>query len=98
MYGPLPNERFPVPAVDLRKIDPEWWRQEVADPTGEQPGTIVVNTGERHLYYVLEGGRAIRYGVGSGVKDFRGLAAPRSGRQGRVAGVDAAARDAGAAT
>ena len=22
MYGPLPNERFPVPAIDLSKLDP----------------------------------------------------------------------------
>jgi len=29
-------------------------------------GTIVVRTGERHLYYVLGGGQAIRYPVGVG--------------------------------
>ena len=34
--------------------------------TGEQPGTIVVVLAERHLYYVLPGGEAIRYGVGIG--------------------------------
>jgi hypothetical protein len=31
-----------------------------------QPGTIVVRTGERHLYYVLGRGEAIRYPVGVG--------------------------------
>ena len=31
-----------------------------------QPGTIVVRTGERHLYYVIGGGQAIRYPVGVG--------------------------------
>ena len=30
------------------------------------PGTIVINTGERRLYYVLAGGQAIRYGIGVG--------------------------------
>ena len=30
------------------------------------PGTIVVRTRERHLYYVLGGGQAIRYPVGVG--------------------------------
>ena len=30
------------------------------------PGTIVVRTSERHLYYVLGGGEAIRYPVGVG--------------------------------
>jgi lipoprotein-anchoring transpeptidase ErfK/SrfK len=31
-----------------------------------KPGEIVINTGERRLYYVLEGGEAIRYGIGVG--------------------------------
>lgn len=70
MYGPLPNERFVVPAVDLTRLKPEYFRTEVADPTGERPGTIVVNTGERYLYLVLERGRAIRYGVGIGREGF----------------------------
>src|SRR5437870_4464981 len=70
MYGPLPNERFPVPAIDLTKLDPDMFRTVVTDPTGEQPGTIVVNTSERHLYLVLEGGQAIRYGVGIGREGF----------------------------
>lgn len=42
----------------------------------EQPGTIVVDTGNRFLYYVLPGGKAIRYGVAVGEdgKDFSGVA------------------------
>ncbi|GGC73204.1 L,D-transpeptidase [Chelatococcus reniformis] len=35
-----------------------------------KPGTIVVSTSERRLYYVLPGGRAIRYGVGVGREGF----------------------------
>ena len=34
------------------------------------PGSIVVETAERRLYYVLEGGQAIRYGVGVGREGF----------------------------
>jgi lipoprotein-anchoring transpeptidase ErfK/SrfK len=30
------------------------------------PGTIVINTAERRLYYVLGGGQALRYGIGVG--------------------------------
>ena len=33
-------------------------------------GTIVVRTRERHLYYVLGGGQAIRYGIGVGRDGF----------------------------
>lgn len=31
-----------------------------------EPGTIVVRTNERKLYYVVDGGRAVRYSVGVG--------------------------------
>lgn len=71
MYGPLPNERFPIPAVDLSLLDPRYYRQSVADPTGERPGTIVVDTPNRFLYLVGENGTAMRYGVGIGRDGFR---------------------------
>jgi lipoprotein-anchoring transpeptidase ErfK/SrfK len=34
------------------------------------PGTIVVSTSKRRLYYVLGGGQAIQYGVGVGREGF----------------------------
>jgi hypothetical protein len=41
MYQALPNERFPVPAVDVSKVDPEFWRAEDVDyPTGEPSGRL----------------------------------------------------------
>ncbi|RYE53658.1 MAG: L,D-transpeptidase, partial [Rhizobiaceae bacterium] len=52
LYGTLTNEPFVVEAMDLRRVDPKWWRQEVADPTGERPGTIVVDTPNRFLYLI----------------------------------------------
>jgi lipoprotein-anchoring transpeptidase ErfK/SrfK len=39
-------------------------------PTTEKPGSIVVNTKERRLYYVLGEGRALRYGIGVGRPGF----------------------------
>ena len=51
-------------------IDPIFARYEVNDPTGEKPGTIVVETKERQLYYVLPNKRAIRYGVAVGDEAF----------------------------
>jgi len=45
-------------------------RQEIDYATNYKPGTIVVETGERRLYFVLPGGRAIRYGVGVGREGF----------------------------
>jgi len=38
--------------------------------TGEAPGTIIIDTGNTALYYVLGQGRAIRYGVGVGREGF----------------------------
>lgn len=70
MYGPRPNERFPIPAVHLRQVDRKYWRREVPDPTGEGPGVVVVDTGTFYLYWTMEGGRAMRYGVGLGREGF----------------------------
>ncbi|HYI31217.1 MAG TPA: L,D-transpeptidase [Bradyrhizobium sp.] len=36
----------------------------------EKPGTIIINTEERRLYYVLDDGRAMRYGIGVGRVGF----------------------------
>lgn len=66
MYAAVPGEPFPVPAVDLSQIDPRFFRQEVAYPGNQPPGTIIVDPNARFLYLVLEGGRALRYGVGVG--------------------------------
>jgi lipoprotein-anchoring transpeptidase ErfK/SrfK len=38
--------------------------------TREAPGTIIIDTGNTALYYVLPQGRAIRYGVGVGREGF----------------------------
>ena len=45
----------------------------------EKPGTIIVNTSERRLYYVLGDGRAIRYGVGVGRQGFEWSGVARVG-------------------
>jgi lipoprotein-anchoring transpeptidase ErfK/SrfK len=42
----------------------------VAFGTTEAPGTIVIDTGNTQLYYVLGQGRAIRYGIGVGREGF----------------------------
>ena len=45
-------------------------REVVTYPGKEAPGTIVVSTTQRRLYFVLPGGRAVRYGVGVGRSGF----------------------------
>lgn len=45
-------------------------RTVVAYNTREAPGTIIIDTGNTYLYYVLGQGRAVRYGVGVGREGF----------------------------
>jgi lipoprotein-anchoring transpeptidase ErfK/SrfK len=45
-------------------------REVVAWRGGHAPGTVVVSTAQRRLYYVLGGGQAIRYSVGVGRQGF----------------------------
>ena len=58
------------PETDPAQLAPNLRRQEVAFPTKEPPGTLVVDTPNTYLYYVLGGGRAIRYGVRVGRDGF----------------------------
>ena len=66
LYGELPNERFPIPAVDFDEVDPSVLRRVVENRTGEAPGTLVIETSKHALFLVLDGGQALRYGVGVG--------------------------------
>jgi lipoprotein-anchoring transpeptidase ErfK/SrfK len=56
-----------VPNFDT---DPNFQRYEVDDPTGEAPGTVIVDTKEHHLYLVLPNKRALRYGVATGAEAY----------------------------
>ncbi|TCM46135.1 lipoprotein-anchoring transpeptidase ErfK/SrfK [Rhizobium sp. PP-F2F-G48] len=64
LFGPKPDERFPLPAIPYQKIDKRFHRQMVSNPTGERPGSLVVDTANHFLYLTSEGGQAMRYGVG----------------------------------
>jgi len=70
LYAGVGGEPFPIPAVDLSRIDPQFLRRTVAYPTSEPPGTIVIDPASRFLYLVQDGGQAIRYGVGVGREGF----------------------------
>jgi lipoprotein-anchoring transpeptidase ErfK/SrfK len=45
-------------------------REVVEYATNHKPGTVIVETGERRLYFVLEDGKAVKYGVGVGRDGF----------------------------
>ena len=55
-----------IAKVPKAEDDPRFGRYMIDDPTGEAPGTIVVDTRERQLYLVQANRKAIRYGVAVG--------------------------------
>jgi lipoprotein-anchoring transpeptidase ErfK/SrfK len=82
MYGAVQDGPFLIPAVDVRRIEPEFLRQIVPLPRNlpDEPGTIVVDPAHRFLYLVADDGQAIRYGIGVGREGFawNGTAAVKS--------------------
>ncbi|MBX9455018.1 MAG: L,D-transpeptidase [Rhizobium sp.] len=70
MYAAQPGEQFPLPAIPYRKIKRQYLRQWVDNPTGERPGTLVVDVGNHYLYFTYPDGKAMRYGVGLGRAGF----------------------------
>ncbi|GAC1334294.1 MAG: L,D-transpeptidase [Beijerinckiaceae bacterium] len=56
-----------VPKAD---VGMQFERYRVDDPTGEAPGTIVVDTKDKYLYYVEPGKKAVRYGVATGQEAY----------------------------
>ncbi len=70
MYQAVPTERFPIPEVDIKKLDRRFWRTEIDYPTDEEPGTLIVDTPNKYLYHVKRNGRATRYGIGVGREGF----------------------------
>lgn len=70
MYAALPDEKLPIPEVDVSQVDKKWWRTEVNYPTDETVGTVIVDTPNRYLYHVKPNAMATRYGVGVGRDGF----------------------------
>jgi lipoprotein-anchoring transpeptidase ErfK/SrfK len=58
------------PDYEVGREYPTSTRTILADPTGEAPGTITVDTGNRYLYLSMAGGQAVRYDVGVGREGF----------------------------
>ncbi|MCF3931969.1 L,D-transpeptidase [Acuticoccus sp. M5D2P5] len=86
-YRPVPQlgsperEAFPVPTVDMNKIPKEFHRQYVDHSGRYKPGTLIVSTGTRHLYLIVDETTAIRYGIGVGRAGFAWGGEARVGRK-----------------
>ncbi|WP_316177257.1 L,D-transpeptidase [Bradyrhizobium sp. SZCCHNRI1009] len=69
----FPPDQATAPAVEQDEDSqlPDRLRRTIVNlDTREAPGTIIIDTANTYLYYVLGGGRALRYGVGVGREGF----------------------------
>ena len=70
LYGPAPDEKFPIPAVDVTKIDPKYYRRTVKYDTDEAAGTIIIDPSKYYVYRIEDDGNATRYGANVGRQGF----------------------------
>ncbi len=61
---------FPVQEGEAAKLPAKFRRQQVTFGSEEPAGSIIIDTGNKFLYYILGEGQAIRYGVGVGRDGF----------------------------
>ncbi|GLK86158.1 L,D-transpeptidase family protein [Ancylobacter defluvii] len=85
LYGPVPEEKFPIPAVDVSKVDRKYYRRTVRYETEEAPGTIIVDPANYYVYRIEEDGLATRYGANVGRDGFRWSGDAYIGRKGEWA-------------
>lgn len=64
------DEPFPISEAQINQVPKQFRRRKVKVRLDQPPGTIVIDTASRYLYLVLEGGRAMRYGIGVGRQGF----------------------------
>jgi lipoprotein-anchoring transpeptidase ErfK/SrfK len=67
---PATPQRSVGSSLDGAEVPSRLRRQVVDFRTTEATGTIIVDTSNTYLYYVLGGGKAIRYGIGVGREGF----------------------------
>lgn len=67
--------------VPQAEVDPLFARYMMDDETGEAPGTIIVDTKQRQLFYVMPNKKVLRYGVTVGDEAFGWSGTARVGRK-----------------
>lgn len=70
IYGPVPDERFPIPAVNISKINPKYLRRTVHYPSKEAVGTIIIDPRNYYVYRIEGDNNATRYGANVGRAGF----------------------------
>ena len=70
MYSARTDGGHKLPAIPIDKMDKRYLRKVVIDPSVSAPGSILVDSNAKFLYFVVENGKAIRYGVSLGKAGF----------------------------
>lgn len=63
------------------KVPAKYLKKTIRYATNEKPGTIIVDTRRKYLYYVLGNDQAIRYGIGVGRSGFEWKGTERISRK-----------------
>ena len=71
VYGPVADPKFAIPAVNLDKLNPKYYRRTVDYPSKEAVGTIIIDPKNYYVYRIEGGGKATRYGANVGRDGFR---------------------------
>lgn len=69
-YAEVVDGDITIPAVDPGYLTDRTTRTEVPYAPADAPGDVVVDPYARYLYYVLDGHRAIRYGIAVGREGY----------------------------
>lgn len=69
-YGSKKDAGYQLPSIPIYKVDRKYHRQIVKYETKQKPGTIIVDTKAKFLYFVMPEGKAMRYGIGVGREGF----------------------------
>jgi lipoprotein-anchoring transpeptidase ErfK/SrfK len=71
LFGQVPREPESADEIETPTEIPARLHRHVVDySTRESPGTIIIDTPNTYLYFILGGGKAIRYGIGVGREGF----------------------------
>ncbi|MDO9526047.1 MAG: L,D-transpeptidase [Gemmobacter sp.] len=70
-YSMMNDANYRLPAVPADKINPAYQRTLVANPApDEAPGTVIIDTATRHLFWIQDKKTALRYGISVGREGF----------------------------
>ena len=79
--GPKVKSSDVVLVAMPKKPAKQYWRTKVRFRTDEAPGTIIVDTNNKYLYYIDGPNRATRYGIGVGRDGFGWSGVVKVGRK-----------------